>query len=180
MVTSTPKRGTRLPEESLPLPSPLQPPSTAVEITKRRARIVTSTPKRDARLPEESLPLPSTAVEITKKTDSKSASKGGSTPARKLRCRPGTVALREIRHYQSTWNTLIPKLPFSRLVREILADLNRDLRIQSLALEALQESADVFLIGLLGRANMCCIHAHRVTIMPSDMKLVQEVREDYM
>ncbi|XP_063872997.1 uncharacterized protein LOC135107266 [Scylla paramamosain] len=218
MVTSTPKRGTRLPEESLPLPSPLQPPSTAVEITKRRARIVTSTPKRDARLPEESLPLPSTAVEITKKQkrmvnstnkrgikppeelprlptmpskhcrssfyrkkkDSKSASKGGSTPARKLRCRPGTVALREIRHYQSTWNTLIPKLPFSRLVREILADLNRDLRIQSLALEALQESADVFLIGLLGRANMCCIHAHRVTIMPSDMKLVQEVREDYM
>ncbi|XP_063856506.1 uncharacterized protein LOC135098831 isoform X2 [Scylla paramamosain] len=69
MVTSTPKRGTRLPEESLPLPSPLQPPSTAVEITKRRARIVTSTPKRDARLPEESLPLPSTAVEITKKTE---------------------------------------------------------------------------------------------------------------
>ncbi|KAJ7449683.1 hypothetical protein FB451DRAFT_752176 [Mycena latifolia] len=35
------------------------------------------------------------------------------------RFRPGTVALREIRRYQKTTETLIRKLPFQRLVREI-------------------------------------------------------------
>lgn len=38
-------------------------------------------------------------------------------PARKLRYRPGTVALREIRRYQKSTDMLLAKLPFSRLVR---------------------------------------------------------------
>jgi hypothetical protein len=33
------------------------------------------------------------------------------------RCRPGTVALREIRKYQKSYDRLVPKLPFRRLVR---------------------------------------------------------------
>ena len=41
------------------------------------------------------------------------------------RFRPGTVALRQIRHYQKTTNTSIPKLSFARLVKEIL---QRDLK----------------------------------------------------
>uniref|UniRef100_A0A3Q1BDQ0 Histone H3 n=1 Tax=Amphiprion ocellaris TaxID=80972 RepID=A0A3Q1BDQ0_AMPOC len=36
------------------------------------------------------------------------------------RYRPGTVALREIRRYQKSTELLIRKLPFQRLVREIL------------------------------------------------------------
>ena len=35
------------------------------------------------------------------------------------RYRPGTVALREIRRYQRSTDLLIPRLPFSRLVKEI-------------------------------------------------------------
>ena len=38
---------------------------------------------------------------------------------RKYRFRSGTVALREIRKYQTTTNTLIDRAPFIRLVREI-------------------------------------------------------------
>lgn len=38
---------------------------------------------------------------------------------KKHRYRPGTVALREIRKYQKSTCTLIPKLRFARLVREI-------------------------------------------------------------
>ena len=41
--------------------------------------------------------------------------------------RPGTVALREIRHYQKTMELLIRKLPFNRLVREIAQDFKTDL-----------------------------------------------------
>ena len=35
------------------------------------------------------------------------------------RYRPGTVALREIKRYQQTGNTLIPKLAFARLIRQV-------------------------------------------------------------
>ena len=42
---------------------------------------------------------------------------GASASKKKKRFRPGTVALREIRKYQRTTELLIPKLPFSRLVR---------------------------------------------------------------
>ena len=38
---------------------------------------------------------------------------------RKHRYRPGTLALREIRHYQKKTNLLIKRAPFARLVREI-------------------------------------------------------------
>ena len=38
------------------------------------------------------------------------------------RYRPGTVALREIRKYQKSTETLIKKAPFARLCREILTD----------------------------------------------------------
>ncbi|CAJ0832889.1 11581_t:CDS:2 [Entrophospora sp. SA101] len=38
---------------------------------------------------------------------------------RSYRYKPGTVALREIRHYQKTTNRLIRMLPFQLLVKEI-------------------------------------------------------------
>ena len=43
-----------------------------------------------------------------------------------MRYQPGTVALREIRHYQMTMELLIRKLPFNRLVREIAQDFKTD------------------------------------------------------
>ena len=55
------------------------------------------------------------------------------------RYRPGTVALREIRRYQKSTDTLIRKLPFQRLVREIAQDFKSDLRFQGSAVLALQE-----------------------------------------
>jgi histone H3/H4 len=41
------------------------------------------------------------------------------TAAEKRRYRPGTVALREIRKYQKSTELLIPRLAFSRVVREV-------------------------------------------------------------
>lgn len=45
------------------------------------------------------------------------------------RFKPGTVALREIKKYQRSTDLLMRKLPFSRMVREILAEVakGRDL-----------------------------------------------------
>jgi histone H3/H4 len=53
---------------------------------------------------------------------------------------------------------------------------NKPLRIQSIALLALQEAAEAFMIRFFEDCNECCIHAKRVTIMPKDMFLVQRIQ----
>ena len=97
---------------------------------------------------------------------------------KKKRVRPGEKALKEIRQYQKSSELLIRKLPFQRLVREIVADLQKELRFQSTALLALQEAAEAYLVGLFEDTNACAIHAKRVTIKPSDMLLAQRIRGD--
>ena len=160
------------------------------------------------------------------------------------RYRPGTVALREIRKYQKSTNTLIPKLAFQRLVKEvtqnnhkencnkthILLNLhcmyfvfdndictqekknvhvvvwnsvllihNNDFnkywttitkhlncavvyldRFQSMAILALQEAAEAYLVGLFEDANLCAIHCKRVTLMLKDLQLVLRLRGENM
>ncbi|KAI0638161.1 histone-fold-containing protein [Trametes polyzona] len=103
---------------------------------------------------------------------------------RKKRFRPGTVALREIRKYQKSTDLLIRKLPFSRVVREIALDMMTDtidygdtgLRWQSSAILALQEATEAFLVHMFEDANLCAIHAKRVTVMQRDIWLARRLR----
>ncbi|XP_018014973.1 uncharacterized protein DKFZp434B061-like [Hyalella azteca] len=100
---------------------------------------------------------------------------------KKKRFRPGTVALREIRHFQKTSDLLIPRAPFGRLVGEVLCDLGcYNYRIQKLALEALQEATEGYLVHLLEMTNLIALHNRRVTIMPKDMRLVRRIRGDFL
>nr|BAS30509.1 histone H3-like-1 [Pyramimonas parkeae] len=92
------------------------------------------------------------------------------------RYRPGTVAIREIRKYQRSTELLIRKLPFQRLVREIVQKFNLNARFQHSALLAIQEAAEAYLVGLFEDTNVCAIHAKRVTIMPKDIQLVRRIR----
>ena len=93
------------------------------------------------------------------------------------RYRPGTVALREIQRYQKSTELLIRKLPFQRLVRELAQDLGKtNIHFQSGAIMALQEASEAYLVGLLEDANLCAIHAKRVTIMPKDIQLARRIR----
>jgi len=87
--------------------------------------------------------------------------------------RPGTVALREIRKYQKSTDLLIRKLPFQRLVREIVYDLFRSesYRMTPQALLALQEASEYFLVGMFGQVNDIAIHGKRVTIQAKDIQL---------
>jgi histone H3 len=114
------------------------------------------------------------------------------------RFRPGTVALREIRkyalilnrnmyvflyenllsRYQKSTDLLIKRLPFQRLVREITQDFKTDIRFQSTALMAMQEAAEAYLVGLFEDANLCAIHAKRVTLMPKDVILARRMRRE--
>jgi len=102
------------------------------------------------------------------------------TERKKQRWRPGTVALREIRQYQRSTNLLIPKLPFSRLIKELANERSSSggLRFQSSALMALQEAAESYIVQLFEDTNLCAIHAKRVTVMPKDMNLARRIRGD--
>ncbi|OJD16600.1 histone H3-like centromeric protein cse-4 [Emergomyces pasteurianus Ep9510] len=100
---------------------------------------------------------------------------------RRHRYKPGTLALKEIRRYQKSWDLLLLKLPFARLVREVAVDLlpagvGEELRWQSQAIMALQEATEAFLIHLFEDTNLCAIHAKRVTIMQKDIQLARRIR----
>jgi len=92
-----------------------------------------------------------------------------------------TTALLEIRQLQKTTNLLIPKLPFSRVVREAATNVvgtSDGLRFQSAALLALQEAAEAYLTQLFEDSLLIAINAKRVTVMPKDLQLVRRVRGD--
>ncbi len=90
--------------------------------------------------------------------------------------RPGTRTLSEIRHYQKSTVLLIQKLPFGRLVCEIMQGIGAELRVTSDALESLQEAAEAYLVCVFEDSNLCAIHAKRVTVMPKDFALAQRLR----
>ena len=119
------------------------------------------------------------AAKAAKKSSMK-APKGG--VKRLHRFRPGTVALKEIRRYQKSTELLIRKLPFQQLVQEISGDhkvitspLCGKVRFQTLAIKALQEASEAYLVGLFEDTNLCAIHAKRVTIMPKDIQLARRI-----
>ena len=125
--------------------------------------------------------------EKCKKAAARMAKKGGQKAPKggvkkRYRYRPGTVALKQIRQYQKSTELLIRKLPFQRLVCEIASDrevikspLCGKVRFQSVAVMALQEAAEAYLVGLFEDTNLCAIHAKRVTIMPKDIQLVRRI-----
>ena len=117
-----------------------------------------------------------TVVSKRKLNNNEKRTKTTNPPTR--RYRSGTVALREIRKYQKSTDLLIPALPFSRLLREIVQAVTggQQFRFQSLAIKALQEASEAYLVGLFEDVVLCAMHAKRVTIMPKDMDLARRIR----
>lgn len=108
--------------------------------------------------------------------------------SQKRRFRPGERTQQEIKHYQSTVNLQFQKVPFQRLVRDLCIAVKEEemdggglgegggLRFESQALVALQEAAEEYIVGLFEDANLCAMHAKRVTVMPRDMQLSRRIR----
>ena len=111
-----------------------------------------------------------------KSVRSKKSSKGSAR--RKRRFRPGTVALREIRKYQKSTKLLIRKIPFQRLVREIVYKMkDKDFKFQSTALLALQEASEGFLVNMFDQCNHIAIHGKRSTVMVKDIQLWKRLHD---
>ncbi|XP_063973039.1 uncharacterized protein LOC135160429 isoform X1 [Diachasmimorpha longicaudata] len=113
------------------------------------------------------------------KSQNKGKSKTETLVNRRRRVKPGVKALQEIRQLRRSTKLLIPKLPFSRLVREIIRDLfpreNID-RMQATALEALQEATETYLVQFFEDSILLAFHCRRVTLMQRDMVLMRRLR----
>ena len=143
----------------------------------------------------------------SKPSSKKIATKGGKQPRKHMlhkllkqtsttggikkphRYHPGLLALREIRKYQQSMESLIRKTPFNKLIKEISQEYricpegpgtpSVQVRFQSTALAALQEAAENFLVGLFEDVNLLAVHAKRVTVMPRDIRLALRIRGDH-
>ncbi|MCD7470478.1 centromeric histone H3 [Datura stramonium] len=105
-------------------------------------------------------------------------------PKPKRRYRPGTVALREIRHFQKTWDLVIPAAPFIRLVREISHFFAPEVTQGKLSFNCYSGGCRRFFLHLFEDAMLCAIHAKRVTLMkkilswPDDLEEKDNLGED--
>ena len=94
---------------------------------------------------------------------------------------PGTAALREIWQFQKSTELLIQKLPFLQLVHEIALEVGKyDLHFQGSAIICLQEAAKAYIVSLMEDANLCTIHAKRVTIMPKGIQIARCIWGDHL
>lgn len=101
----------------------------------------------------------------------------------KRRFTANQLAEYEIRKYQNSTELLISKIPFTRLVKEVTDEFISDdqpLRWSSVAILALQEASEAYLVGLLDHTNLLALHAKRVTIMRKDMQLARRIRGQFI
>ena len=98
---------------------------------------------------------------------------------KKARFRPGLLALKEIKKMQAQTESVIPRLPFQRLVRDIARAHNADIRFSSPGLHALQEAAECYLTGIFEDSYLIALHAKRVTLMAKDMQLAKRIRGEH-
>lgn len=71
---------------------------------------------------------------------------------------------------------MIPRAAFQRIVRETVNDINENLLIQKEAYEALQESAEMYLVQTFEDAVLLTEHRRCITVEPKDLKLVQRMQ----
>ena len=81
------------------------------------------------------------------------------------------------------------KAPFHKLIREISQEYrvcpdgpgtpSVQVHFQSIAIAALQEAAENFIVGLFKDVNLLAVYAKRVTELPRDIRLALRIRGDY-
>ena len=84
------------------------------------------------------------------------------------------TALQEIRKLQTLFEDILPFAPFARLVREICWELI-EMRFKKEAIQALQSSAEAYLLEVFEKANLACQHDGRCTLQPKDIRFVRRV-----
>ena len=105
---------------------------------------------------------------------------GGAGMKKSYKFKPGTVSLRQIKHYQKQTGHCfnIPKAPFIRLIREVTQDYKTDMRLSRDCINIIHMDAENYLVDLLRDSNLQAIHAKRVRVMPSDIQMARRMRNE--
>ncbi|XP_049831931.1 histone H3-2-like isoform X3 [Schistocerca gregaria] len=80
---------------------------------------------------------------------------------RKRTTKPGYKALKEIRKYQRSTQLVIPKIPFVRLIKEILMTVSRETNVSRCALDVVWKQAN--------HAIVLCWHGLNLVMMKSNI-----------
>jgi histone H3/H4 len=105
-------------------------------------------------------------------------------PKKPHRFRPGTVALREIKKFQKTYDCLtFARSPFEKCVRAALAERGLSFnpsepvaKISKDVFVVLQHFVEQYVVDILRDANFAAIHAGRRKLMPIDISFVSAIR----
>ncbi|KAI6647120.1 histone H3.3-like [Oopsacas minuta] len=84
--------------------------------------------------------------------------------------------IQEIKYYQKSTHPLIFRGSFYKVVIQICRELQIQCRWNIVALEALQEALELYLVMFLSDANLLAYHTGRVTLFPRDIQLLQRLR----
>lgn len=85
--------------------------------------------------------------------------------------------LQRVTHMRHVEEFCVRKLPFQRLVRDIVTQFTDEpFRFTPQALSALHIGAEDYLIALFEDSYLCALHAKRVTLMRKDMNLARRIR----
>lgn len=120
---------------------------------------------------------PAKLRKVARKKKAATVEEDGVKKRKKRRSKPGVKALREIREYQKSTKLLIPKAPFSRLVREVAQDVrgSGETRFSYNAMLALHEAAEehvarTFRDGM----NLACA-SKKKTLFLDHMRLARRI-----
>lgn len=94
------------------------------------------------------------------------------------RFRPGMVVQREITRYQEVTKRIIPSYMFRRAVRDIVADIKKDINIDPVAMEALQWAAEDYATKVFDIASQEALNEHRLTILPVDLHMAVAIEQE--
>lgn len=99
---------------------------------------------------------------------------------RKHRWKSGTVALRDIKKYQKSTKTLVPKAAVGRLMREIITEVSGsgDKRMSKTAIQALHVAVEARMVELYSDAVRVMVHAKRKKIFPQDLRIARALGKD--
>ena len=102
------------------------------------------------------------------------------TEKAKRRTRPGAKALREIKMYQRSTDTLLPRAALQRVIKEITAKYYPEARYSYGAIDAVQQCVESYMVGLFEDTQLCAVHAKRMTVMTKDMRLARRIRGEIL
>lgn len=157
--------------------------STPMVRTANTARKQVSRMSNESKEPKKKIPS-SQQGNIAEKRPAKSLSVSVPTISQKPKPQPKKVAkniMKEIKYYQNNIGFLVPRALIVRIVRQSLLNtlkskVDSEYKFTSVSLNIIHEAIENHIVYLLELSYMAARHAKRVTLFPSDIRLINRIR----